>query len=52
MAFCSAGLVPHDAPHWPGSSDDNVDLTWPIIETNLQCFLDGRFSEMLNLVPH
>jgi phosphoglycerate dehydrogenase-like enzyme len=38
--------------HCSGSSDDNLALTWPIIETNMQCFLDGRCSEMINLVPH
>jgi phosphoglycerate dehydrogenase-like enzyme len=38
--------------HCSGSSDDNLALTWPIIETNMACFLAGRRSEMLNLVPH
>jgi D-2-hydroxyacid dehydrogenase (NADP+) len=38
--------------HCSGSSDDNLALTWPIIETNMQCFLAGRCSEMINQVPH
>ena len=38
--------------HCSGSSDDNLALTWPIIETNMTRFLDGRWSEMINLVPH
>ena len=38
--------------HCSGSSDDNLALTWPIIETNMQCFLDGRHAEMVNRVPH
>jgi D-2-hydroxyacid dehydrogenase (NADP+) len=38
--------------HCSGSSDDNNALTWPIIETNMQCFLENRWSEMINLVPH
>jgi phosphoglycerate dehydrogenase-like enzyme len=36
--------------HCSGSSDDNLELTWPIIETNMARFLEGRPSEMLNLV--
>lgn len=38
--------------HCSGSSDDNLALTWPIIETNMTCFLEGRSSEMINRVPH
>ena len=38
--------------HCSGSSDDNLALTWPIIETNMARFLEGRPSEMINLVPH
>ena len=38
--------------HCSGSSDDNLALTWPIIETNMTRFLEGRWSEMINLVPH
>lgn len=55
--------LPADSPFWDlenvmisahcsGSSDDNLALTWPIIETNMTRFLDGRRSEMINLVPH
>jgi len=38
--------------HCSGSSDDNLKMTWPMIETNMQCFLEGRPSEMINQVPH
>lgn len=38
--------------HCSGSSDDNLALTWPIIETNMACFLEGRSREMVNLVSH
>ena len=38
--------------HCSGSSDDNLALMWPIIETNMRCFLDNRWSEMINRVPH
>jgi len=38
--------------HCSGSSDDNLALMWPIIETNMTCFLEGRWSEMINIVPH
>lgn len=38
--------------HCSGSSDDNLRMTWPIIETNMKCFLEGRASEMINVVPH
>jgi len=38
--------------HCSGSSDDNLAMTWPIIETNTRCFLEGRTSEMINVVPH
>lgn len=55
--------LPRESPYWDlenvmitahcsGSSDDNLAMTWPILETNMQCFLDGRASEMMNLVPH
>jgi len=55
--------LPGDSPFWDldnvmisahcsGSSDDNLALTWPIIETNMACFLEGRYSEMINVVPH
>lgn len=38
--------------HCSGSSDDNLALTWPIIETNMSCYLEGRGAQMLNLVAH
>jgi D-2-hydroxyacid dehydrogenase (NADP+) len=38
--------------HCSGSSDDNLAMTWPILETNMQCFLEGRALDMINLVPH
>jgi D-2-hydroxyacid dehydrogenase (NADP+) len=54
---------PADSPFWDldnvmitahnsGSSDDNLAMTWPIIETNMTRFLEGRASEMINIVPH
>ncbi len=53
--------LPKDSPFWDmdnvlitahcsGSSDDNLAMTWPIIETNVRCFLEGRRGEMLNRV--
>jgi phosphoglycerate dehydrogenase-like enzyme len=39
-------------PHVAGSSDDNLALQWPIIETNMRCFLEGRSGEMINRVEH
>jgi len=55
--------LPRESPYWDlenvmitahcsGSSDDNLAMTWPILETNMQCFLDGRASDMINVVPH
>jgi D-2-hydroxyacid dehydrogenase (NADP+) len=55
--------LPADSPFWDldnvmitahnsGSSDDNLAMTWPIIETNMTRFLEGRLSEMINIVPH
>jgi phosphoglycerate dehydrogenase-like enzyme len=38
--------------HCSGSSDDNLALTWPILETNMKCFLEGRTGGMVNVVPH
>jgi D-2-hydroxyacid dehydrogenase (NADP+) len=39
--------------HCAGSSDDNTAMIWGgILEKNISCFLDGRYSEMINLVPH
>lgn len=36
--------------HCSGSSDDNLAMTWPIIETNMRCFLEGRHGEMINVI--
>jgi D-2-hydroxyacid dehydrogenase (NADP+) len=55
--------LPPDSPFWDldnvlitahssGSSDDNLAMTWPILETNMKCFLEGRFSDMMNIVAH
>jgi D-2-hydroxyacid dehydrogenase (NADP+) len=37
-------------PHVAGSSDDNLALQWPIIETNMRCFLGNRADDMINRV--
>ncbi len=37
-------------PHVGGSSDENTALQWPIIETNMRCFLEGRAGDMVNRV--
>lgn len=53
--------LPKDSPFWDmdnvlitahnsGSSDDNLAMTWPIIETNVRCFLEGRQGAMINRV--
>ncbi len=53
--------LPKDSPFWDmdnvlitahcsGSSDDNLAMTWPIIETNVRCFLEGRPGGMMNRV--
>jgi D-2-hydroxyacid dehydrogenase (NADP+) len=55
--------LPPDSPFWDldnvsvtahcsGSSDDNLALTWPIIETNMRCFLGNRCADMINVVTH
>jgi phosphoglycerate dehydrogenase-like enzyme len=55
--------LPEDSPFWDlenvmitahcsGSSDDNLALTWPIIETNMKCYLQKRPQDMINVVPH
>ena len=36
--------------HCSGSSDDNLAMTWPIIETIMRCFLEGRHGEMINVI--
>ena len=54
--------LPKDSPFWDlnnvlitahcsGSSDDNLAMTWPILETNVRCFLDGRPHQMMNRAP-
>jgi D-2-hydroxyacid dehydrogenase (NADP+) len=40
------------SPHCSGSSDDNLALMWPIIETNMRCFLERRAPDMINRVAH
>ena len=53
--------LPKDSPFWDmdnvlitahcsGSSDDNLAMTWPIIETNVRCFLERRTDDMANRV--
>jgi D-2-hydroxyacid dehydrogenase (NADP+) len=53
--------LPKDSPFWDmdnvlitahcsGSSDGNLAMTWPIIETNMRCFLEGRQAGMINVV--
>ena len=53
--------LPKDSPFWDlnnvlitahcsGSSDDNLAMTWPILETNVRCFLEQRPGEMVNRV--
>lgn len=39
-------------PHCAGSSDDNLSLQWPIMETNMRCFLENRPGDMINQVVH
>ena len=39
-------------PHVSGGSDFSPALHMPIIEANIRCYLQGRFSDMMNLVPH
>ncbi len=39
-------------PHCAGSSDENTALQWPIIETNMRCFLENRLHDMINQVAH
>ena len=40
------------SPHCSGGSDDNLRITWPILEHNMQCFLEKRPQEMKNIVRH
>jgi D-2-hydroxyacid dehydrogenase (NADP+) len=55
--------LPPDDPLWRtprvvitplvgGMSDIYLEQAYPIVRTNLQCFLAGRFDAMLNVVPH
>jgi phosphoglycerate dehydrogenase-like enzyme len=37
-------------PHLAGMNDAFPDLMMPVLRENVQCFLEGRFSEMRNLV--
>ncbi len=39
-------------PHCAGSSVDNLSMQWPIVETNLRCFLENRAGDMINQVAH
>jgi phosphoglycerate dehydrogenase-like enzyme len=38
--------------HQGGFCDVYIDHAWPIVETNMRCFLDGDFAGMINVVPH
>jgi len=55
--------LPADDPLWRtprvivtplvgGMSDIYLEQAYPIVRTNLQCFLAGRLDAMLNVVPH
>ena len=35
-------------PHMGGESDSYPSLAFPILRTNVSCYLEGRWSEMLN----
>lgn len=39
-------------PRMSGGSDDYHTLTVPTIRQNLQCFVEGRMKDMINIVPH
>ncbi len=39
-------------PHVSGGSDFAPALHMPIIESNIRCFLEGRFKDMINIVTH
>ena len=39
-------------PHISGGSDFSPALLLPMIESNMRCFLEGRLSDMVNIVPH
>jgi D-2-hydroxyacid dehydrogenase (NADP+) len=38
--------------HQGGFCDVYIDHAWPIIEANMQCFLNGNIDGMINVVPH
>jgi D-2-hydroxyacid dehydrogenase (NADP+) len=38
--------------HQGGFCDVYIDHAWPILESNLQCFLNGDIGGMINVVPH
>jgi D-2-hydroxyacid dehydrogenase (NADP+) len=38
--------------HQGGFCDVYIDHAWPTIENNMQCFLNGNISGMINVVPH
>ncbi len=55
--------LPPDHPFWreerimitpriSGGSDDYHTLTVPTIQKNLQCFVEGRMQDMINIVAH
>ena len=39
-------------PHVAGRSDSYAELVAPILLKNIECFVDGRTAEMVNLTPH
>jgi len=39
-------------PHMSGGSDFSPALHMPVIQANIRCYLEGRFSDMMNIVPH
>jgi phosphoglycerate dehydrogenase-like enzyme len=55
--------LPADHPFWAmdnvlitthqgGFCDVYIDHAWPTLESNMQCFLNGDFGGMINVVPH
>jgi D-2-hydroxyacid dehydrogenase (NADP+) len=39
-------------PHHAGQCDVYNDLVFEVLQKNVKCFIEGRWSEMVNLVPH
>jgi len=39
-------------PKMGGMSDGYHEQALPVVERNLSCFMEGRLSEMINVVPH